>query len=55
MSNNCVQIGKRKNVWIVKTVKDVIIGEVVAMSENEARIKAMQHLNIPVKLEYSEE
>lgn len=55
MSNNCVQVGKRKNVWIVKTVKDVIVGEVVAMSESEARIKAVQQLNHPVKLEYSKE
>ena len=54
---NCVFPEKRpRNIWVVVDVDNGNkIGEVAAMSENEARIKVSQHVMIPFTLSHIEE
>jgi hypothetical protein len=55
---NCVFPEKRpRNIWVVVDAQDPghKIGEVAAMSENEARIKVSQHVMIPFTLSHIEE
>ena len=53
-SNNCV-VYPRKNVWVVIDTEGKKIGEVGAMSENEARQKVADHVIIPFTLSHIEE
>ncbi len=52
---NCVFPEVRKNVWVVYDIQGNRIGEVGAMSENEARQKVAQHVMIPFTLSHIEE
>tara|TARA_B100001939_G_scaffold119271_1_gene103484 strand:- start:121 stop:306 length:186 start_codon:yes stop_codon:yes gene_type:complete len=54
---NCVFPVKRpRNIWVVVDADNGNkIGEVAAMSENEARIKVSQHVMIPFTLSHIEE
>ena len=53
---NCVFPEKRpRNIWIVYDIQGSKIGEVAAMSENEARQKVAQHVMIPFRLSHIEE
>ncbi len=53
-NNYCISY-PRKNVWVVYDLKGRKIGEVGAMSENEARQKVAQHVRIPFRLSHIEE
>ena len=53
--NNCIMPEVRKNVWVVYDLDGKKIGEVGAMSENEARQKVAQHVMIPFRLSHIEE
>ena len=53
---NCVFPETRNNVWVVIDAHTGYkIGEVAAMSENEARQKVAQHVMIPFRLSHIEE
>lgn len=53
---NCVFPETRNNVWVVIDAQTGYkIGEVGAMSENEARQKVAQHVMIPFRLSHVEE
>ena len=53
---NCVFPVSRPNVWVVYDAQNGNkIGEVGAMSENEARQKVAQHVMIPFTLSHIEE
>ncbi len=53
---NCVFPEKRpRSVWVVYNTDGDKIGEVAAMSENEARQKVAQHVMIPFRLSHIEE
>lgn len=54
MNNYCVSY-PRKNVWIVKDIQGKFLGEVGAMSKDEARVKAAQNVTIPFTLKKSKE
>jgi len=54
MSNYCVSY-PRKNVWVVYDMQGRKIGEVGAMSENEARAKVARHVCVPFRLSHIEE
>ena len=53
-SNNCV-VYPRANVWAVIDTQGKKIGEVGAMTENEARQKVADHVIIPFTLSHIEE
>ena len=55
MSNNNCVVYPRKNVWVVLDMEGKKLGEVGAMSENEARQKVTQHVMIPFRLSHIEE
>jgi len=52
---NCVFPEVRRNVWVVYDMDGQKIGEVGAMSENEARQKVADHVMIPFRLSHVEE
>ena len=53
---NCVFPEKRpRSVWVVYNTDGDKIGEVAAMSENEARQKVAQHVMIPFRLSHIKE
>ena len=53
--NPCIMPQVRRNVWIVYDMEGQKIGEVGAMSENEARQKVADHVSIPFTLSHIEE
>ena len=53
--NNCLMPKVRKNVWVVYDTQGNRIGEVGAMTENEARQKVADHVRIPFRLSHVEE
>jgi len=55
-SNNCVVPKIRKNVWVVIDCDtDEKIGEVAAMTEDEARAIVHDHVKVPFRLSHIEE
>ena len=54
-NNNCIMPEVRKNVWVVYDTQGNKLGEVGAMTENEARQKVAQHVMIPFRLSHIEE
>jgi len=55
-SNNCVVPKIRKNVWVVIDCDtDEKIGEVAAMTEDEARAIVHDHVKVPFRLSHCEE
>ena len=54
-NNNCMMPEVRRNVWVVYDTQGNRIGEVGAMSENEARQKVALHVRIPFRLSHVEE
>jgi len=55
-ANNCVIPKVRKNVWVViDAFTGKKLGEVGAMSANEARAIVQDHVKIPFKLSHIEE
>ena len=53
--NDCIMPEVRKNVWVVYDLNGNRIGEVGAMSENEARQKVALHVIVPFRLSHIEE
>ena len=55
-SNNCVVPKIRKNVWVVyECDTNEKIGEVAAMTEDEARAIVNDHISVPFRLSHIEE
>jgi len=55
-SNNCVVPKIRKNVWVVyECDTNEKIGEVAAMTEDEARAIVHDHVKVPFRISHVEE